>query len=477
MIKLKIIFTLIMAFNFIEAETFEVSFPADSSDTKEMLSTFDIVSASKIGSRLNYILNLTPEEALQLKILFNIEAIELQLPEDKDSYSNLEEINKRLNNIVKDNELAQIFVIGKSVEGREIKAVRISSSDQADCPEILFVGLHHAREWISYEVPLSIAEFIVNNKDSNTFLHNILNNAALWFVPMLNPDGYLYSWEENRMWRYNRRINPDSTIGVDLNRNYDSSWIKVDYVHGEKPFSEPETTAIKNLIENNVSSIPSETGIQSLDGLITYHSYGQLILYPPGSTNEPPEEIELYEELGSQMSNQIFSQCGSNYLTMQITGLYNTFGEMTEWFMINNENKPAFTYELRPHTGDSAGFDLSPQQITDTVKENIPAAFYFISTIIEGNTQINMDLDENGIADIIQDTGYEYECSREDLENEDSDDQDHPDNFEEPDDLSSDEESVVTNDPDSSDNNTEIPDDQTENENQKSSGCSLTKLI
>ena len=459
--NLKVIFALILVFNFVEADPFKVSFPSDSSEAKKALSTFDIVSASKTGSRLNYVLNLTPEEALVLKILFDIETVELQLPEDKDSYSSLDEIDRRLDDIAKDNEdVAQIFVIGDSVEGREIKAVRISSTDQENVPEILFVGLHHAREWISYEVPLSIAEFIVNNKDSNTFLRNILNNAVLWFVPMLNPDGYLYSWEEDRMWRLNRRIHPDSTIGVDLNRNYDATWIEVDYYHGTEPFSEPETTAIRNLIENNVSSIPEKTGIQSLDGLITYHSYGQLILYPPGSTDEPPEEIELYEELTSQMSGHIFSQCGSNYLPMQITGLYNTFGEMTEWFMINNENKPAFTYELRPHMGDSAGFDLSPQQITDTVKENIPAAFYFISTIIEENTQINMDPDENGVADIIQDTNYHYECSRKDLENEDSDDL-------------NDQDTDDSTEPDLSEPDSENPDDQTENENGKSSGCAL----
>ena len=472
--KLKVVFALLMVFNFVKAEIFEVSFPSDSSDAKKELSNFDIVSASKSGSNITYILNLTPEEALQLQILFNIETTEFLSPDDKDSYSSLDEIDMRLDEITNNNgDIAQAFVIGESVEGREIKALRISSADQKDVPEILFVGLHHAREWISYEVPLSTAEFIVKNKDSNTFLKNILNNAVLWFVPMLNPDGYLYSWEENRMWRYNRRINPDSTIGVDLNRNYDATWIKVDYVHGEKPFSEPETTAIRNLIENNVHSIPQETGIQSLDGLITYHSYGQLILYPPGSTNEPPEEIELYEELGSQMSSQIFSQCGSNYLTMQITGLYNTFGEMTEWFMTNNENKPAFTFELRPHMGDSAGFDLSPEQITDTVKENIPAAFYFISTIIEGNTEINMDPDENGVADIIQDTNYEYECSREDLEDDDLENQDDSDDYEEPDNLD-------TNDftgPDLSEPDSENADDLSETKNPESSGCALTKLI
>ena len=481
--KLTFLFFL-MIIHSVSADVFKVSVPKDefNASIRKNLSIFDIVSTSENNGNIICILNLTPEEALQAELLFSIESADLKLLEGNSSYSDIEEINRRIDDIINNSSgLAQGFTIGKSVEDRDIRAIRISSASEKDTPEILFVGLHHAREWISYEVPLSIAEFIMKNKDSNAFLQNILNNTILWFVPMLNPDGYIYSWEEDRMWRYNRRIHPDSTIGVDLNRNYDASWIKMDYAHGEAPFSEPETRAVRDLIQNTADTIPQDAGIHSLDGLITYHSYGQLILYPPGSTDEPPQEVELYKGLGSQMSGHIFSQCGSNYLVMQITGLYNTFGEMTEWFMINNDNKPSFTFELRPHTGDSTGFDLSADQIDDTVKENIPAAFYFISTIIEGKTKINMDQDTNGIADIIQGTEYEYECGRDDLEIEDSDDTDDLSDTDEYEDLDapSSDDDYTEDIPDTgvSESDSERTDDQALENGPGSSGCSLAKLI
>ncbi len=468
------IFITLLFYSYTNADIFKVTLGNSSDDLNILkeLEVFDIVSAGRDKDKVTYILNLTPQEALQLKLICNIELLEIKLADNRGSYSSLEEINSRIEAIATEHsDVAEVFSIGHSVENRDIKAIKITSSTQDDPPEILFVGLHHAREWISYEVPLSIAEFIVRNKDSNTFLQQILEKSILWFVPMLNPDGYLFSWEKERMWRYNRKVHPDETIGVDLNRNYDASWIKVDYIHGEAPFSEPETQSIRNLMENDVNSIPEEQGIKSLEGLITYHSFGQLILYPPGSTNEPPQEVEFYKDLGSQMSGHIFSQCGSNYLVMQITGLYNTYGEMTEWFMINNDNKPAFTFELRPHSGDPAGFDLSADQINDTVKENIPAAFYFISSIIEKNSQIEMDPDQNGIADIIQGTEYEYECSRDDLNDDETEDSSSTDN-----DLIEEIPDKDTSETDT-ESNTETDDDQTEEKNSGNSGCALTKLI
>ena len=57
--------------------------------------------------------------------------------------------------------VAKVYDIGDSVEGRDIWAVRISDNptidEDVDEPSVLFVGCHHAREWISVEVPLYLA--------------------------------------------------------------------------------------------------------------------------------------------------------------------------------------------------------------------------------------------------------------------------------------------------------------------------------
>lgn len=412
-----ILFFVFYLFN-IYGELYEIKINNDDQNSRYLVSFFDIISAAPANDMtLTYIVDSSPAEMAlfygntQIRELFRSIII---LP----SYSDLESIDKRIDNAVeRSGGTAKVFEIGQSVEGRSIRAVRISKNGNhgEDLPEVLFVGLHHAREWISSEVTMGILEFLVEYMNSNPFVSDILQNSVIWFVPMLNPDGYLFSWEEARLWRYNRRIHPDETIGVDLNRNYDSSWIKIDYVHGEGPFSEPETQAVKNLILNEFEK-PFPDGIKSLDGLITYHSFGQIIMYPPGSTEEPAEKHEYYKELADRMAYFTFSECRSVYIVMQNSSLYFTFGEMTEWFMNTHNGKPSFTFELRPHMDSNYFFTLPEDQIRDTVKENITPALYFVRHIITGETDLIMDMDGNGVNDVIENTFFDYKCDRSDLE-------------------------------------------------------------
>ena len=436
------IFT-ILFFTSLYAQLYEVRISSADQAAKLKIGLYDILSSSSEESENVFIIQSNPEEITLLNGIAQIKELPRHiqiLPE----YSSLAGVDKRMVRAVeRAGGYAKVYDIGKSVEGRAIRAVRISKSvnAQEDLPEILFVGLHHAREWISSEVTLGILEFLVQNMNSNSFVSDILENSVIWFVPMLNPDGYLFSWEEARMWRHNRRVHPDESIGVDLNRNYDSSWIEIDYVHGTGPFSEPETLAVKNLILNDFEK-PLPDGIKSLDGLITYHSFGQIIMYPPGSTDEPAEKHEYYKELAEKMSYLAFSECGSIYIVMQNSQLYYTFGEMTEWFMNTHDGKPSFTFELRPHMGSDYFFMLPADQIRDTVKENITPALYFVRHIITGETDLIMDVDGNGINDVMENTFFDYICDRSDLLETD-DETESDDEYEEPDDEYPHEESDI----------------------------------
>lgn len=402
-------------------ELYEVRFNNSDFETKLKASMMDILSGSSNEDSENVlVIESSPQEIMCLNGFAEIRELPGQL-EMLPEYSNLELINIRIDHAAEmSSGHAKVYDIGESIEGRKIKAVRISKSKNTvdDMPEVLYVGMHHAREWISSEVTLGILEFLVKNMDSNAFVSDILENSVMWFVPMLNPDGYVFSFENERMWRHNRRVHPDESIGVDLNRNYDSSWIMVDYVHGTGPFSEPETSAVKNLILNDFDTQMPD-GIKSLDGLITYHSYGQIIMYPPGSNEEHTEKQTYYKNLAEKMSLHAFSECGSAYLVMQASQLYYTFGEMTEWFMNTHEGKPAFTVELRPHMGSDYFFMLPADQIRDTVKENITPALYLARHIITGEIELVMDVDGNGVNDVIENTFFDYFCDRSDLESKD----------------------------------------------------------
>jgi len=124
--------------------------------------------------------------------------------------------------------------IGTSIEGRTIWAFKISDNPDLDEdePEILFDGMHHAREPMSLEAQLHFMEWLTQNHGTDPEATFLVDNREIWFIPIVNPDGFIYNETTNPsgggMWRKNRRDNPGSSCkGVDLNRNYPYQWGKV----------------------------------------------------------------------------------------------------------------------------------------------------------------------------------------------------------------------------------------------------------
>ena len=153
--------------------------------------------------------------------------------------------------------LASVQEIGETLEKRKIYALKISdnvSSDEHE-PAVLFAGCHHAREWISVEVPFLFGEYLLENYDLSQEVRDLVDASEIWIVPIANPDGLEYSINVYRYWRKNRRANADGTYGVDINRNYGYAWgfdeigssgqPGSDVYRGTAPFSEPETAAIR----------------------------------------------------------------------------------------------------------------------------------------------------------------------------------------------------------------------------------------
>jgi carboxypeptidase T len=198
---------------------------------------------------------------------------------------------------------------------------------------------------------------------------------------MVNPDGHEHSRVDYRLWRKNRRRNSDGSIGVDPNRNYGYMWGTLDvdtsshtpsdptYV-GPRAFSEPETRAVRDLIAREL-----------FRGVITYHSYSQLILYPWGYTDDPIVDVAdrtRMQTLATQMSGLIHGVHSKVYTPQQSSQLYPTAGDTTDW-TYGEYGIPSFTIELRPDRFDAAGFILPPDQIQPTWEENKPAALEFIA--------------------------------------------------------------------------------------------------
>jgi carboxypeptidase T len=300
-------------------------------------------------------------------------------------YRTYDEVQTALLNLSLSNPgIARYFSrIGTTVDGRNIPAIKITKDPQFDDPnkpDILFLGGHHAREWISIEVPLRLAEYLVANYTENLTVQSLVDSREIWIVPIVNPDGYIFSYAEaeNRLWRKNRRPLMFGFFGVDLNRNYDYMWgthssslpFMEDY-HGTSAFSEPETQTIRNFIEGRaVSNNP-------ITRLLDYHSYSQLILYPWGDTPDPAPDAALFKQIAEEMRDRIKAVHGVQYTAQQSVSLYPTSGTIDDWAYAE-KGILAFTIELRPGASDPAGFELPTDQIVPTFDENLPAALYFI---------------------------------------------------------------------------------------------------
>ncbi len=276
-------------------------------------------------------------------------------------------------------QLAKVFAIGSSLEGRNIYALKISDNvdlDEAEA-EVFFVGCHHAREWISVEIPYLLAKYLVENYESDPAIKSLVNRSEIWVVPLLNPDGLEYSIHFYRYWRKNRRDNGGGSYGIDLNRNYSYNWgfdnegsssnpFSNTY-RGSAAFSEPETQAVRDFFQQ-----------RSIQALITYHSHGQVILYPWGYTSNPAPKDELLEEIAAEMSERMEAVKGNIYQYGQAgESLYLTNGDTTDW-AFGTYGIPSYTFELPPIDALQGGFFNAELEISSIFEDNLPAALYLI---------------------------------------------------------------------------------------------------
>jgi len=287
--------------------------------------------------------------------------------------------------------LARISIIGESLEGRNIYALKISDnvhSDESEA-EVIFIGCHHAREWISVEIPYLLAKYLVENYASDAQVQNLVNQSEIWIVPLVNPDGLEYSIHFYRYWRKNRRNNGDGTYGIDLNRNYGYQWgidnigsspyTFSDTYRGPSAFSEPETQAVRDLFAQ-----------RNFTSLISYHSFSQVILYPWGYTDQPSTDDLLLEQIATDMSTQMQAVNGNIYGFMQAgEGFYLTNGDTTDW-SYGVYGIPSFTIELPPADRLQGEFFNAEEAIQTIFDENLPAMLYLIDwSILNSSPGVN----------------------------------------------------------------------------------------
>jgi len=199
------------------------------------------------------------------------------------------------------------------IGGNGIKWVKISDNPDTSSegePQILYTSIHHAREPASLSQLIFYMWYLLENYDTDTAVQGIVNNTELYFVPVVNPDGYLYNEKTDPngggFWRKNRK----NGHGVDNNRNYDyhingnssnGSWggpgssnnTGSEVYHGSSPFSEIETQAIKWFVENH-----------NFVMAFNNHTSGQLLYYPFSYADVPTPEEALFQGITAELVSQ-----------------------------------------------------------------------------------------------------------------------------------------------------------------------------
>lgn len=283
--------------------------------------------------------------------------------------------------------ICMVDSIGSSLFGRAIWAIKISDNafiNDLSEADILFVALHHARELITPNVLIHLMNHLLSNYGTDPYVTDLVDNREIWIVPVLNPDGHVYVEEVDDLWRKNRRP-PELTgcVGVDINRNYGffhgydnvgSSPYECDQDYrGPGPFSEQETRAIRDLVLN-----PSN----QFKVAVSYHSYGDLILYPWGYTTEPTPDAETYAVWGDSMSAYNGYRAGPSY-----TNIYTTNGDFDDWMYGDMELWPLQRDDGPPKEKDrifSFTFEVGPffwtedSTIPGYVEENLRPNLFVI---------------------------------------------------------------------------------------------------
>ena len=302
-------------------------------------------------------------------------------------YRTIAELYADLDQIVADHaQIAELATFGTSYDGQPLKALRLTNREVVkDKPVLLVMANIHGRELITPETAMVLVEHLTGEYGVNPDVTWLLDHHEIHVLVSTNPDGHVKN-EPGQPWAWWRKnIQPYGScsaddIGVDLNRNHNfkwdccggsSDWPCNELYHGPSVASEPETQALEAYIRG---LFPDQRGPEDDDAapedatgvLITLHSYGNLILWPWGWTEEPAPNLEGLAALGRKMASY------NGYTAGAGTTLYLTDGTTDDW-SYGELGVASYTFEIGRN---SDGFYPSCNRYDDLIQPNIPALLY-----------------------------------------------------------------------------------------------------
>jgi len=286
-------------------------------------------------------------------------------------------------------------------QGYDLMVLKITNSEIDKSKPILFVhSSMHAREYAPAALNLDFAKWLLENYQTHADAKWIVDNREVHLMLHMNPDGRKIA-EQQVMQRKNVNENhcAGSTVGVDLNRNFAQNWGSTangssgnecsEVYRGIAPESEPETQAVSNYIR---SLYPDERGELDTDaapinksGLhIDIHSYGRLILWPNGHTEEPSGNDNGFVHLGNKLA------WFNEYAPQQSIGLYATDGT-SDNVSYGELGVAAITFEL------GTSFFQSCSVYNSQIKPDNLAALIYAAKVSEAPYLLSLGADISSI--------------------------------------------------------------------------------